>query len=71
MTDLIPWLLANWPALAIGLAFLILLIVMISGLLTWYFWRWIIELGREPEPLPDYAFGDVPHMPKEARRDAA
>ena len=79
MTDLFAGLAANWLLLAIGLAFLIFLIIGVSWLACWYFWRWVIEMDREPEPLPSYTnIGDValvidgvPHVPEKAKRRAA
>lgn len=65
MTDILPWLLANWLAIAAGLVLLVLLIVGISSAVCWYFKRWVIEAEREPEPLPDYAFGDVVQVPRD------
>ena len=71
MTDILPWLIANWPMLAIALAALIFLIAGVSWAITWYLWQWVIEAHTEPAPWQEYVFGDVPHVPKEARRDAA
>ena len=82
MTDILPWLIANWLMLAGFLAFLIVLIVGVSWEISWYFWRWVIEAERESAPKQAIGgpYGDNPHLPddyweavsrKEAKRDAA
>ena len=83
MTDILPWLAANWLMLVIGLAFMLFLIISTAWAVSWYFWRWVVEAEREPEALPvelGFAFGDVIHVPddywqrvaaKEGKRGAA
>lgn len=82
MTDIFPWLIANWLILAASFAFLILLIVSISGAVSWYFWRWVIQTEHESAPMQAIGgpYGDSPHLPddyweavarKEAKRRAA
>ena len=77
MTNILPWLAANWLMLCIGLAFLLFLIIGTAWAVSWYFWRLVIE--AEPEPLP-HAYGDVVQVPpdywqrvaaKESKRGAA
>ena len=71
MTDILPWLAANFLLLGIIMGFLILLAVGISWAVIWYLWNWITE-ATEPEPLVyDVAYGDVPHVPEKAKRRAA
>lgn len=79
MTDILPWLITNWQALAYGLGFLILLILGISFAVPWYFRRLFIESEREPpkssgghsaDPMTDI-HGDVPHVPEKAKGRAA
>lgn len=74
MTDILPWLIANWLAIVVGfalcLAFLLACLPWAAG---WYMRRVIlltIDPQREPEPSAD-AFGDYPKVPEEAKRRAA
>ena len=73
MTDILPWLAANWLMLAIAPAFVIFLIVGVSYALGWYVRRLINEAFRvEADPWTDEALmGDVPHVPEKAKRRAA
>ncbi len=83
MTDIIPWLIANWlpiaQIVAIALALLILLVVGISFAVSWYFWKYVIEIERDINIVP-LSFGDSTHLPadyweavarEEAKRRAA
>lgn len=82
MTDFLPWLAAYWQMLAIGLAFLLFLIIGVSWAVSWHFWRWVIQIERESAPTQAIGgpYGDSPHLPddywnavarKEAKRRAA
>ena len=69
MTDILPWLAANWLMLAIALAFVIFLIAGMIWALAWYLHTWFAFTGRElrlrriRDPMAD-AHGDVPHVPR-------
>ena len=73
MTNILPWLAANWLWLYIALAGLICVIVGVSYALAWYVRRLITEAFRvEADPWTDEALmGDVPHVPEKAKRRAA
>ena len=65
MNDLMPWFAAYWQIFAIALVFLILMAAIGIWVSGWYLWRLVAEIHAEPkpEPLPNYAFGDVIHRP--------
>ena len=83
MTDILPWLAANWLWLSVTVAVLLFLTIGTAWAVSWYFWRWVVEAEREPEAPPvelGCAFGDVIHLPhdywqrvaaKESKRGAA
>ena len=71
MTNILPWLLANLQFLAIiaSVALALLIILAAGGIWAfgWYLFRWF-EHAAEPEPYQVY--GDIPHVPDEAKGGA-
>ncbi len=72
MTNILPWLAANWLMLAIALTGLICVIAGLVSLiraLTWYL-HTCLGVRHFGDPMAG-AYGDVPHVREKAKRNAA
>ena len=63
MTGIPAYLLAHWWLFVIALVFVVLLIAGVSGAVSWYFWKFVIEIEREATTLPPIAYGDSTRPP--------
>ena len=68
MDDFLSWLIANWLLVAQIAAIALVLVLLVVGIafaVSWYFWRFIIQIEREVVTpyWPERWYGDNTRLP--------